>query len=159
MLDFVLDVDVQRGEAQCSRAAGYAVGADIGFPKAATPPRPSPHAHARFLPYWGRWEGDDKWGAYFIMEAVHAGAGTITFRVGFSAPPDDHPSVPRTWVRYLTLSPDEAGRGLVAHYADGTGQWAAQLTSALELQLIIRSANERGGRFAYQVLLRRPAGE
>lgn len=56
------------------------------------------------------------------------------------------PSEPKTWIQYLTLVPDESGRGLVFKYPGGTGEWAVELTSALQLQVNIRSSNERGER-------------
>lgn len=84
LLQLVRDAELAAGEFECSRSSGYAVGADIGFPDSAGLKQAPSDTDPTLLPYFGRWEGDDEWGAYFILETIAIESNGIEFGAGWS---------------------------------------------------------------------------
>ena len=64
-----------------------ATGSDIGLPASPSVLKVPSGANQAFAPFLGRWEGDDEYGAYLIMESVQVGPTHVIFRTGFSPPP------------------------------------------------------------------------
>lgn len=128
------------GEVSCSLPSGYAVGADIGLPVAAGPPRLM-EANPAFLPYLGRWEGDDEWGAYLILEAATIDADRIVFRAGWAEMVGS--GQPTSTGRYI-FHLNESDRSIYYKPNDGPGGLMARLLSATELEFAIHIPDQNG---------------
>ena len=96
LLEFVQAGDGRGGEVPCSRSAGYAVGAEIGFPTLDPAFQQMPaNADPAFKPFWGRWEGDDEDGTYMIVETVDVRIESLFLRIGISGGPGRGDPFPR----------------------------------------------------------------
>ncbi|MBY0318161.1 MAG: hypothetical protein K2X72_05505 [Reyranella sp.] len=96
LLDFVQAVGSRGGEVPCSPLAGYAVGAEIGFPPLDPALQKMPaNADPAFGPFWGGWQGDDEDGNYMTLRAVGVGVEGIFLRIGISDGPGRSNAYPR----------------------------------------------------------------
>jgi hypothetical protein len=135
LLQFVQANDPPAGEVQCARS-GYAAGSDIGFTALGHDMALPPDANAAFVPYAGRWEGDDEEGAYFILEAIQAGPTEIVFRSGYS--PQPATTTQRPWSDTFTFQLNANGRELSCKYRTGSNILIAKLKSETELEFEAR---------------------
>jgi hypothetical protein len=100
LLEFLLSGAVGPGEDACATANGYATGAELDFPNG-EPLMSLPFgADSGFAPFLGRWEGDDRWGAYVIAQSLAADAKSLTFLYGLSPNP---PARTKPWIREFTF--------------------------------------------------------
>lgn len=155
LLQFVQVSVEPGGEFQCPPSGGYAAGEEIGFPQSDAPLEPSVHAEPRLLPYWGRWEGDDEWGTYYIMEAVHVGARSMTFRIGYSMPPGAPRGWPSTDIQYVSFQLDETSPAIVHKFETGPDQWIARLKSDTEMDVEVKRYDQNRALVAYRFVLRK----
>ncbi len=96
LLEFVQAADGRGGEVPCSRSAGYAVGAEIGFPTLDPAFQNMPvNADPAFAPFWGRWEGDHEDWTYMILETVDVRIDSVFLRIGISGGPGRGDPFPR----------------------------------------------------------------
>jgi hypothetical protein len=96
-LQLVRAANQPAGEVPCSHSSGYAIGSDIGFP-GSTPILQRPAgANPAFAPFLGRWEGDDEYGAYVIMESVGVGPTHLVFEPASRLRPDSPQLSVRSW--------------------------------------------------------------
>jgi hypothetical protein len=146
LLRLVGEIGLPPGEVPCSLSTGYAVGSDIGLPASAGQPR-LPDANPALLPYLGRWEGDDEWGAYLILEAAAIGANSIAFRAGWAEMVGS--GRPTTTGGY-TFQLNESD-GAISYKPDGgPGILRARLLSTTELEVEFHIQDQNG-----QVTIRR----
>jgi pimeloyl-ACP methyl ester carboxylesterase len=97
LLQLVRAANQPAGEVPCSHSSGYAIGSDIGFP-GSTPILQRPAgANPAFAPFLGRWEGDDEYGAYVIMESVGVGPTHLVFEPASRLRPDSPQLSVRSW--------------------------------------------------------------
>ena len=134
LLRLVLDADRAAGEVQCSGSSGYAAGAEIGFPAPAPTLELPPDANPAFAPYLGRWEGDDPYGAYLIVEAVHVQGKYVVLRTGFS---EYHGAKHPPWMRDYPFQLEEADGSI--YCKSGGDILTAKLKSATELHYELRA--------------------
>ena len=145
LLRLVLDADQPAGEVQCSRSDGYAAGAEIGFPAPGPVLSLPPDANRALAAYLGRWEGDDEYGAYMIVEAVEARGICVVLRTGVSDHPGGKNTPPPPWIRDLPFLLDEAAGGIVCELG-GTVSLTAKLKSATELDCDLRAPGRADSR-------------
>jgi pimeloyl-ACP methyl ester carboxylesterase len=150
LLQFMRADDVRPGEVQCPTDRGYAVGSDIGLPAGNPSVKASTSANEAFAPYVGRWQGDDIFGAYMIMEVTEIQAEQVVVLVGQSPEPGNRRSKP--WFRELTFKFDETGERLRCN------PWPSQLVflslrSPTELDVEVSSESGKPSR---RITLRRP---
>lgn len=132
VLQFVRTQPVQEGEARCSHPVGYAVGAEIDFPAPRRPPSLPSFADQALAPYVGRWEGDDDYGGYVIMEAIETKQDYILFLVGQS--PSPWTTSPSAWIRKYEFRLDETRTRLVRKFLEEKVVLSATLKSPTELE-------------------------
>jgi pimeloyl-ACP methyl ester carboxylesterase len=132
LLQFVRSADQPAGEVQCSRSSGYAVGSEIGFPAVRPALELPADADQALAPFLGRWEGDDKYGGYLILESIAVAPSQVTFKVGFS----EHPGASITWIEDRPFQLDDELHGRIASRSPygPDGCWAT-LKSATELDV------------------------
>lgn len=106
LLQFVQNDDGPPGEVQCSGSAGYAVGTEIGFPVSVRPLKLPSDASPALASIWGRWEGDDQYGTYIILESDFARRMEIHFNVGYS--PYAGAQGAKPWTSSIYFKLDEA---------------------------------------------------
>ena len=146
LLRLVLDADKPAGEIQCSRSEGYAAGAEIGFPAPGPALSLPPDANPALAPYLGRWEGDDEYGAYLIVESVEARGTCVVFRTGFSDRPGGRNALPPPWIRDFPFVLDAAAGGMVCEPGGGFVTLTARLKSATELDCDLRAPGRADAR-------------
>lgn len=132
LLRFVQSNDPSAGEVRCSPSDGYAGGSDIGFTATGSGTELPPDANPAFLPYAGRWEGDDEDGAYFILDFVRAGPKEIVFRAGYSPQPETTRQKP--WVAEFPFQLDVDSGALLHKYPTGPNRLIAKLKSETEIE-------------------------
>ena len=149
LLRFMRADDVRPGEVQCATDRGYAAGSDIGLPAVDPSVKVSSTANEAFAPYVGRWQGDDIFGAYLIVETTEVQADQIVFIVGQSPEPANRRFKP--WFGKLTFRFDETGKRL--HCDPWPSQHASLwLRSPTELEIEVSSAPGKPSR---KIMLRR----
>lgn len=134
LLQLVQSTDQPVGEVQCSRESGYAIGSEIGFPAAKPALQLPPDADQAFAPFLGRWEGDDKYGAYMILQSVEVAPWYVVLKVGFS----EYPGTNITWMADYAFQLDDELQGRIAFRPTSFGPdgcWA-MLKSATELEVV-----------------------
>lgn len=151
LLRLVRDADVPAGEIQCSLSTGYAAGSDIGFPVSAASVELSADADAALLAYMGRWEGDDRWGGYLILETTVVGQSDIVFAVGCS----EGSRRSNTWTGSYPFQLNKADGSILFMPDSGRGLVTARLRSAAELELEYRVPDQNGREMKRQTLLYR----
>lgn len=143
------------GEVSCSPSTGYAVGADIGLPAAARPPRLM-DANPAFLPYLGRWGGDDEWGAYLILEASTIDANRIEFKAGWAdVVGSGRPTITGGYMFHL----NESDGSIVYKPDGGTGSMTARLLGTTELEVVLRWPDQNGQVMTRRLLLHKQSTE
>jgi pimeloyl-ACP methyl ester carboxylesterase len=152
LLKLVRDADLPPGEIECSRATGFAVGSDIGFPAIADLPKLPPDANPALLPYLGRWEGDDEWGAYLILEATEVGSHGIRFSAGHSDAPG---SVHTPWMGSYRFRLNESDGSIFLKFSNGQEIITARLTAAMEFEMVLMVSDDSGQITTRDILLRR----
>jgi hypothetical protein len=109
------------------------MGAEIGFPAPGPAPRLAADANPAFAPYLGRWEGDDDYGAYLILQSVEVKPRYVIFKVGFS----EYSGERLTWMTDYPFELDYELHGCIAYRPFPTGSdgsWAT-LKSATEMEV------------------------
>jgi pimeloyl-ACP methyl ester carboxylesterase len=152
LLKLVHDADLTAGEIQCSRSTGYAAGSDIGFPAPSGPVKPPAYANPALLPYLGRWEGDDEWGAYMILEAAEIGSSSLTFAAGYSDVVGGADS-PRMGAYLFQLN--ESDGSMFFTSSAGRRSTTVRLTAAMELEVVLAASDDNGQVTTRRFLLRR----
>ena len=153
LLRLVREADLPSGELQCSLSTGYAAGSDIGFPASVGPVELAPNADAVLLPYVGRWEGDDEWGGYLILETTVVGQSDIVFAAGCSGEIGLRRS--ETWTGSYPFQLNKADGSIFFAPDSGRGVMIARLRSAAELELELRIPDQNGREMKRQTLLYR----
>jgi len=133
LVRFIQNADQPAGEVKCARLSGYAVGSEIGFPADLPVLKSLADANPAFVPYLGRWQGDDEFGAYLIMQSIEVEPAQVIFRTGYSAALNQL-NPPRTWVRDVAFELDEANQRIVCKLPDGLDFYRMTLKSAAELE-------------------------
>jgi hypothetical protein len=151
LLRLVRDADVPAREVQCSLSTGYAAGSDIGFPVSAASVELSADADAALLAYMGRWEGDDEWGSYLILETRVVGQSDIVFAVGCS----EGWRRSNTWTGSYPFQLNKADGSIFFTPSSGRAMVTARLRSAVELELEYRVPDQNGREMKRQTLLYR----
>jgi pimeloyl-ACP methyl ester carboxylesterase len=152
LLQFVRDVELPVGEFLCSLAAGYAAGSDIGFPDIAAPLKVSVDANPALLPYVGRWQGDDEWGAYLILEAVAIESNIIEFEAGWSeAVGSGRPTVKGGY----PFEFDEKDGSILYRPNGSRSKLTARLKSSNELEVAFHIPDHNGQVATRRILLHR----
>jgi pimeloyl-ACP methyl ester carboxylesterase len=152
LLQLVQGANQPAGEVQCSRSSGCATGSDIGLPASPSVLKVPAGANQAFAPFLGRWEGDDEYGAYLIMESVQVGPTHVIFRTGFSPPPGQSSAAdPRLGDYGFEL--DEAFGRIVYKLPSGLDGSRATLESATELEYEAVLSNYGGGKGTHRILL------
>lgn len=151
LLRLVRDAEVPAGEIQCSLSTGYAAGSDIGFPVSAASVELSADADAALLAYVGRWEGDDRWGGYLILDTTVVGQSDIVFAVGYS----EGSRRSNTWTGSYPFQLNKADGSILFVPDSGRGVVTARLRSAAELELEFRAPDQNGREMKRQTLLYR----
>ncbi|WP_422002795.1 hypothetical protein [Reyranella sp.] len=119
------------GPISCPLASGYAVGAEIGYRTPASIEPPPDGAEPSLVRYFGRWEGDDEWGAYFILEALSVDGDGLRFGIGWAESARYGPPEPPFVLRFR-LEED----GSLSYVTDeGVRVLTARLESATELDV------------------------
>jgi pimeloyl-ACP methyl ester carboxylesterase len=156
LLQLVQGANQPAGEVQCSRSSGYATGSDIGLPASAPVLKVPAGANQAFAPYLGRWEGDDEYGAYLIMESVRVGPTHVIFRTGFSPPPGQSAAADPGLGDY-PFELDEAFGRIVYKLPSGLDGARARLKSATELEYEAVLRNYGAGKGIHRILLHKRA--
>lgn len=140
LLRLIGEVGLPAGEVRCSPSTGYAAGADIGFPVSGSSPGLT-DANPAFLPYLGRWEGDDEWGSYLILEAASIDANSIEFRAGWAEMVgSDRPPSTGRYIFHLNGSD-----GSIVYKPDGgPGNLMARLLGTTELEVTLQWPDQNG---------------
>jgi pimeloyl-ACP methyl ester carboxylesterase len=152
LLRLVRDADLPAGEIQCSLSTGYAAGSDIGFPASVGSVELAPNADAMLLPYVGRWEGDDEWGAYLIFETTVVGQSDIVFKVGCS---ELGPRRHEAWTGSYSFRLNKADGSIFFTPDTGRGVTIARLRSTAELELELLEPHLNGQEIRRRTLLYR----
>lgn len=153
LLRLVRDAGLPAGEIQCSLSTGYAAGSDIGFPVSVGSVELALNADARLLPYVGRWEGDDEWGGYLILETTVVDQSDIVFAVGCSGEIGLRRS--ETWTGSYPFQLKKADGSIFFTPDSGRGMMTARLRSTTELELELRVSDQNGREMKRQTLLYR----
>jgi pimeloyl-ACP methyl ester carboxylesterase len=156
LLQLVQDANQPAGEVQCSHSSGYAIGSEIGFPASAPVLNLPAGANQAFAPYLGRWEGDDEYGAYLIMESVRVESTHVIFRTGFS-PLRGQSAAADPRLGDYPFELDEALGRIVYKLPSGLDGSRATLKSATELEYEAVLSNYGGGKGTRRILLHRRA--
>lgn len=151
LLRLVRDADLPAGEIQCSLSTGYAAGSDIGFPASVGSVELALDADAAFLPYVGRWEGDDKWGGYLILETTAVGRSDIVFAVGCA----EGLRRSEPWTGSYSFRLNKADGTILFMPDSGRGVVTGRLRRAAELELEFRAPDHNGREMKRQTLLYR----
>ncbi|MBM3649891.1 MAG: hypothetical protein FJX11_19095 [Alphaproteobacteria bacterium] len=152
LLQLIRDAELPAGETLCSRTTGYAAGDDIGFPGSGRSPTLSPDHNPALLPYRGRWQGDDDWGSYLILEAVAVESNMIEFAAGWS---DAIGSGRPTRMGSLFFQLDEHDGSIIYRHNGGASGMSARLESATELEVTMRIPDQNGQIVMRRILLSR----
>lgn len=149
LLRLVGEIGLPGGEVRCSTSSGYAVGSDIGLPASVEPPRLA-NAHPALLPYLGRWEGDDEWGSYLILDAASITSSTIEFRGGFAE------RVGSGWppaTGYYSFELDEKDGSIFDKPDSGRGTLKARFAGPAELEVTFTIPDHNGRLTERRILL------
>ncbi len=152
----VQDANQPAGEVQCSRSSGYAIGSEIGFPASDAVLKLPAGANQAFAPFLGRWEGDDEYGTYLVMESVRIGPTHVIFRTGFSPYPGQAAAADPRLGDY-PFEVDEAFGRIVYKLPSGLDGARASLKSATELEYEAMLNNYWGGKGTRRILLHKRA--
>jgi hypothetical protein len=148
LLRLVGEIGVPSGEVRCSTSLGYAVGSDIELPASVGPPKLA-NANPALLPYLGRWEGDDEWGAYLILDAASITSSIIEFRAGFA---EGVGSGRPPATGYYIFELDERD-GSIVDKSHGRGALKARFAAPAELEVTSNMPDHNGRLTARRILL------
>lgn len=98
-------------------------------------------ANPAFLPYLGRWQGDDEWGAYLILEAATIDANSIEFRAGWAEMVGSgRPTSTGSYIFHL----NESDESIVYKPDGGPGNLMVRLLGTTELEVTLQWPDQNG---------------